>query len=233
MNYLNYSPRQGFGLIYKYTSPSGKNYIGETTYSLKERAGKDGKRYRNCSVFYAAIEKYGFSNFSVEILEEVLKDELLLREEYYIKKYNSVVPNGYNICKKGNKEGKGENRKTPIDVYDLECNFIASYPSLIEAAKAYNTSWQAISSCLTKKRPYHKGCIFVYKDEKPKKPKTYNTHGRTTAQYDLQDNLIAVYSSANQAARAIGRNSNAGRNIRSVCEGKRNTAFGYKWRYLE
>ena len=64
-----------------------------------------------------------------------------------------------------------------------------------------------------------------------KKPK--EGHGRKTAQYTLDGKLIAVYNSANEAARAIGKPTNAGRNIRTVCAGKRNIAYGFTWKYLD
>ena len=60
-------PKQGHGSIYRYISPSNKNYIGQTTKSLKERAKNNGNGYKNCSVFYNAILKYGFKNFKIEI----------------------------------------------------------------------------------------------------------------------------------------------------------------------
>lgn len=44
-----------------------------------------------------AIQKYGFDNFSLEILEECDPTELDELEQYYIVKYNSLVPNGYNL----------------------------------------------------------------------------------------------------------------------------------------
>ena len=37
----NTEPKKGYGYIYKYTSPSGKSYIGQTIHSLQERAGKN------------------------------------------------------------------------------------------------------------------------------------------------------------------------------------------------
>lgn len=48
--------------------------------------------------FYSAIEKYGWNNFSHEIIENNLKEtEVNQREQYWIKFYNSTDPNyGYN-----------------------------------------------------------------------------------------------------------------------------------------
>lgn len=236
MNSFEKKPKEGYGFIYKYTSLSGKSYIGQTSNSLKERAKTStGQGYKNCSAFYAAIEKYGFKNFKIEILGEFLLTELDKYEEHYIKLYNTLTPYGYNIEKGGlNDYKQRQKRKTPINQYDLNGNFIKSYNSVIEAAKDNDTSYQAIGQVLQRKRPQHKGYIYRYINEnKPEPVKVQQTHGRKTAQYDLQDNLIAIFPSANQAAIAIGKKSNAGRNIRSVCEGSRKTAYGFKWKYLD
>ena len=92
------------GIIYKYTSPSGKCYIGQTINSLDRRARANGVGYKHCPAFYKAIQKYGFQNFTCEILKTVTADslksvgeQLNVWEQYYIELYNSLSPNGYNI----------------------------------------------------------------------------------------------------------------------------------------
>jgi predicted GIY-YIG superfamily endonuclease len=83
-------------LIYKYTSPSGKSYIGQTK-NIKERE-KQHKKSKSCRAFYYSIQKYGFKNFVREILEEHLTiDDANRRESYWIDFYNTIVPNGYNL----------------------------------------------------------------------------------------------------------------------------------------
>lgn len=48
--------------------------------------------------FHSAIKKYGPESFSWEILCECLsKDELDEKEKYYIKKYDTIGPKGYNL----------------------------------------------------------------------------------------------------------------------------------------
>ena len=59
------------GFIYKYTSPSGKSYIGQTIKTVEQRAKYTGEGYKKCPVFYRAILKYGFENFTCEILEQI------------------------------------------------------------------------------------------------------------------------------------------------------------------
>ena len=58
--------------VYKYTNKqNGMCYIGITSRTLKERAGKDGKGYKRKrgGRFWEAIQKYGWDSFVVEILE--------------------------------------------------------------------------------------------------------------------------------------------------------------------
>jgi hypothetical protein len=56
------------------------------------------------------------------------------------------------------------------------------------------------------------------------------TQGKKIGQYNSNDNLIKIFDSVNDAFREL--NKIYGNNIRLVCEGKRKTAFGYKWKYV-
>lgn len=94
--------------IYKYTNTvNGKVYIGQTKNSLAERAQTNGRNYRECRRFYAAIKKYSWNAFISEVLETVeTVEEANEREQYYIKLYNSMDERfGYNLLHGGdNKE---------------------------------------------------------------------------------------------------------------------------------
>lgn len=61
-------------IIYKHTSPSGKIYIGITRQSPKRR-WRYGYGYPSNSYFSNAIKKYGWDNFTHEILESDLSKE--------------------------------------------------------------------------------------------------------------------------------------------------------------
>ena len=234
MNYFEKIPKNNYGFIYKYTSPSGKSYIGQTIRSLKERAGKNGTCYKNCSVFYKAIQKYGLENFKIEILYELPKDQLDEKEKEMILLYDTLVPHGYNYYPGGCGKKEYFDNKHAVDEYDLEGKYIKTYESLKEAAQEKQIPWQAISQCIRKEIEYYKDRVYVYSGEPFSKPKKIiKTHGRKIAQYDLDGNFIQEFQSANQAARAIGKNSNAGRNIRSACSGSRKSAYGYRWEYLD
>ena len=93
------------GFIYKITNNlNGKSYIGQTIQNVKERF------YQHCAVkcsqavlnmaIHKAINKYGKSNFTVQVIEEVKSVYLNDRERYWIKYYNSYN-NGYNSTKGG------------------------------------------------------------------------------------------------------------------------------------
>ena len=84
-----------YGVIYKITNQiNGKSYVGQTTTSLSQRMASH--RYAD-SVIGNAIRKYGWENFSVEVLEECdTKEELNEREIFWIAALNCKTPNGYN-----------------------------------------------------------------------------------------------------------------------------------------
>lgn len=37
----------------------GRVYVGQTNSTLKERSGSNGHRYKKCTKFFNAIQKYG------------------------------------------------------------------------------------------------------------------------------------------------------------------------------
>lgn len=89
-------------IIYKVTNKiNEKIYIGQTVQKLNERINAHKSSAKNdCQYsFHKAIRKYGFNNFEWEILEKYITDKNHLDklELYYIKRYNSLTPNGYNM----------------------------------------------------------------------------------------------------------------------------------------
>lgn len=87
--------------IYKHTNKlNNKSYIGQTCQNVKKR-WQNGAGYKNCPIFYQAILKYGWDNFTHDILEENLTEhEVDEREIYWINFYNSQK-DGYNFTSGG------------------------------------------------------------------------------------------------------------------------------------
>ena len=100
------------GEIYCLTSPSGKKYVGQCVKYLssgkkwgylsrwKEHI-RDSKTKNYCRLLNEAIRKYSPENFSIEIIKECNIEELNNFEEYYIKFYSTLTPNGYNLTTGG------------------------------------------------------------------------------------------------------------------------------------
>ena len=83
---------------------NGKQYVGDhTTNNINDRYFGSGIG------IVRAVKKYGKKNFKKEILENFeLRYLASEAQEKYIKQFNTLVPNGYNICPKGGIKKKGE-----------------------------------------------------------------------------------------------------------------------------
>lgn len=103
------------GIIYKYTSPSDKCYIGQTIRETIRKCGhKNAALKENAQTKFArAIRKYGWENFEYEVLFTIdnddkkrVKEKLDFMERYYIRKFDSYN-NGYNMTL-GGEGGSGK-----------------------------------------------------------------------------------------------------------------------------
>jgi group I intron endonuclease len=107
-------PKQRYCEIYKIINyTTGKIYVGQAVSHILNHSryrpyGYEGRfrchiseafstKKNQCHYLNNAIRKYGIADFGVELIEccEVsLSDE---KETYYIKEFNSLYPNGYNL----------------------------------------------------------------------------------------------------------------------------------------
>ena len=94
--------------VYRHMNKTnGKSYIGQTV-NIKNRWRVEG--YKCCTKFYNALKKYGWDNFTHEILEVCDENNVDERERYYIEFYDSIN-NGYNLESGGNKNKKASEEK--------------------------------------------------------------------------------------------------------------------------
>jgi group I intron endonuclease len=93
------------GIYYWYNNINGKAYVGSAD-NLSKRLSTYYylSRLLNLeNLVNRSILKYGHSNFSLVILEilgsskTVSNKDLLLKEQYYIDLYDTMMPNGYNM----------------------------------------------------------------------------------------------------------------------------------------
>lgn len=83
---------------------NGKTYIGQTIRNDINERWKyhkyEDKRYVG-QILYNAYKKYGHDNFEYKIICICFDEDTNKYEQEYIKKYNSIYPNGYNLLEGG------------------------------------------------------------------------------------------------------------------------------------
>jgi len=104
------------GYIYKITNIETKKcYIGETILDTPEKRWNGHiqtlKRNAGCPALKDAMKKYGVDKFKFEVLIICFDEDVDKYEREYIKKYNSMVPNGYNILPGGKCGGGFKGKK--------------------------------------------------------------------------------------------------------------------------
>lgn len=199
--------------VYKHTSPSGKCYIGITCQEPEYRWGNNGYKYTERKSdgqlkhpkFANAILKYGWNNFSHEILHENLsKEEACSLEQKYISMYKEGGKS-YNISDggEGNRGYKftDEQRKR-----------------MSEAQKGKKQSLETIAKRVAKNTG------------KKRSNKQKEKISKKVLQYTKDLQFIAKYFGAREAERQTGINCS---HIVDCCNKKANrkSARGYIWTY--
>lgn len=178
-------------------------------------------------VIYQAMRKYGIENFSFELLEECAEEKLNEREQYWINYYDSYY-NGYNSTLGGDESHIHIGQ--PIEAYDLNGNYITTYPNMTEAAKAIGVSRNTIYGIIHNNRLSTKGYQFkLVNDSKEIKPYKSRQGGKLPVyQKDDNGNIINTFESIKEAAITLGIDSST---ITKCCKGKLKHCGGFKWEY--
>ena len=234
-------------IVYKHTNNiNGKVYIGITSTSLGKRSGKDGTNYRKNTLFYRAIEKYGWDAFSHEIIEDGMSLEDAAKAEVaLISKYNSTNPQfGYNISSGGESGHSGcrmtiDERTRRSEMMSGDNNpcfgkYGAEHPAF--GCKHYAESKIAVSIALTgrnysvetRKRmsDYHKALGDWCGEKNPMSGKKYGAapHARMVTCVETGE----VFDSVKRAADYVGAFPTS---ITAVCSGRQQTCKGLHWKY--
>ena len=228
--------------VYRHISPSGKVYIGVTSQEPKKR-WLYGHGYDRNQYFKKAIKKYGWENFSHEVLITGLDKKTAEREERrLIAEHDSANPEkGYNLDCGGFVSGKhSEQTRRKIS----ETRKARGYKSPTEGKHLSEETRKRISESL-KGNHIHTVWTEEQKERvrqskigknnpnygKPMPEETRRAlllnHSKPVCQIK-NGAVVATFLNAVEAMKATGVNST---NINRACNGKRKSAGGYQWMF--
>lgn len=190
-------------IIYCITNKiNGKQYVGQTVRSAEERFKqhcRDKKMYIS-----KAIRKYGKENFIVEVIDSALLiDDLNEKEIYWIDKFKTKKPNGYNLCNGGdNTFGFNHRPESKILMSEVQ---------------------KALANQVGDKNHF-----YGKKHNESTKEKMRSTHWNKKRVMNIETGLI--YDSCAEAARMNGLNRNM---VARVARGEASNTKGTHWKYID
>ena len=218
------------GIIYKYTSPNGKSYIGQT---INEKLRK--KLWNSSRYHYAgdkidrARAKYGRENFDYTVLfekgfltKEIASIWLNIAEQYFIHLYDSVN-SGYN-CEFGgggnpNHTGSINHHHGGYKLSDETKKKIGEASRLRQNTPEGKAKMSAARRGVIRRKGYR-----------------IEVHYTPVVQLSLDGLYIQEFPSMRDAEEYIYKEKGIVKNrsnIGAVCNGKRDSAEGYKWLFKE
>lgn len=193
--------------VYKHTSPSGKVYIGITKRKPEYRWNK-GKGYRKDQLlFYRAIKKYGWDNFTHEILYTGLSEKDAKNIEISLIRQYKSLGMSYNITD-GEDGGRGLHNKRKKMSDETKLKMSKSRKGLLEGNKNPMYGRHETNPAYGK-----------FGKEHPASKKVY--------QYDLLGNFIKEWSCLSDVQRHLNILVT---HITACCNGRQKTASGYIWK---
>lgn len=163
---------------------------------------RDCKRYP-WREFYKDVEKYGFTNFTFEVLEETT--DLLTREQFYYDKYQPE----YNFIR-------------PCD-----------NPLIDGKVCALSYEHYIANGCSNRKKEQYNSEYYreLFKDVQRKKGR-FKAVIMSRNGVDLQTFECMQDASKWISEHTEFKGKNKTSKIKAVCDGERANAYGYQWRYV-
>lgn len=217
--------------VYKHTNKiNGKVYIGITVNDPVVRWGKNGNGY-NKQFFGKAIKKYGWGNFTHEILFENLSQKEANAKEIELISTCKATDSkyGYNIASGGTDVGSVIKTKI-VYQYTLSGKFVKEYKSLTVAAKENNVNHSKIGACC-RKGIKHSSMGFRWSYEYLGEQvawelmRNHNFYQEVYC-YDLEGNFLKRYATVTEAQNDTGINNST---ICGCYKGKTSNTKGLRW----
>lgn len=210
-------------IVYIHTNLiNNKKYVGITCQKPSQR-WRNGKGYKNGSFAYA-IKKYGWENFSHEILFDKLNREQACKKEIeLILKYNTMDKSkGYNLCEGGNlttgyhytEEAKQKMSESRKDRHAGEKNPMYGKKGILAPAYGRHMTYEQRKK--------------ISESKKGKTTDYIKSLQKKINQYDLKGNFIKTWNSISEIEKCMDIK---GTHISRVCLNKRKTTGNYIWKY--
>jgi group I intron endonuclease len=174
-------------------------------------------------ILESAIKKYGKSNFVKEILESCeTRQQLSEREKYWIKEFNCIAPNGYNISTGGTGGDNFTNHPNKIEILS---NFIKIQKE-IHNREAYRKKMSELKVGV--RRPE------LSEKFRGKGNPMYGATGRNCPtskpiiQLSIYGDFIKEWSCSKQIERELGFRY---QHIGEVCRNERKSSYGFIWKF--
>lgn len=255
---MSYNKETGLyeGYLYLITCKvNQKQYIGQTSTTVQKRFYEHlQKASIDINYFHNAILKYGKDNFSISIIDSVsssnpdeLQEILNKGEIYYIAKYNTIAPNGYNLTQGG---GNTSTRlQKPVCQYGFNGSYISTFSSINDASEKLGINRKGITNCCNRnvskngKHSYSAGgYIWRFKGDADISDSLeyINRNEKRICKYNLENELVCVYDNINIAASDFKNSNPNGREksisdiiseIRKCCNYYSVSYRGYKYIY--
>ena len=211
-----------YNCIYMYINKiNGKKYVGQAkdfykrhTEHIRESRYELRKHYN--LPFHSAIRKYGIENFDIKILAENIptQEKMNEYEKFFIKRYNTICYNGYNISS-GGSNGNNFAGKTDEEMDEIKKKISAKISG--ENNGMYNKKQS--DETRRKMRENHAN----YKGKNHPRCRKVN-------QYDLNGNFIKTWDYIKQVKEKLNICESS---VRNCCNGKYKSAGGFVWRYAD
>jgi group I intron endonuclease len=236
-----------------------KCYIGESKcLNINRRWNQHKKTIENnkgyCPALRDAVIKYGIENFIFTVIIVCFDDDRFKYEKEYINKYNSVVPNGYNVTNGGEGGGGFQGKKHSEEVKNKIKNALKQkYIDNPELKKQLSERNKIVMKNPEVKERIKLGILNSDKYQKAiRAPRTLRRAPTTNdvkrkiseglkkyhnenkikpikiKQYDINNNLLNEYTSISEASKESSVTRKA---ISLYLREKTKTAGGFVWKY--
>jgi group I intron endonuclease len=212
--------------IYKHTCiVTGKSYIGQTQ-NLKDRSWMHTRPYSRCPAFRNAVQKYGWDNFTTEILHEGLSlAQANEYEELAIAAHSTQVPHGYNLSPGGKNHTHHKLTRMKLAARPVRPISKETRAKLIVARARRGPHSEETKKKMSASRTGKRHSMETI--EKLRRPKSKYTVNVPIVQLTKDGVEVARYSSLRDASKATGI-----KYLGNALIGRAATAGGYVWKYL-